>query len=92
MKRSTIALSIALASLLVACNSDNTDTTTSTNNKPFIISGVFQDSAVEGLEYSTTSNPSVQYTKADGFYLYQVGDEITFKIGGVVLGKAIATA
>ncbi|MEN9657229.1 MAG: hypothetical protein RL571_694 [Pseudomonadota bacterium] len=88
MKRSTIALS----SLLAACNSDNTETTTSTNNKPFIITGVFQDSAVEGLEYSTTSNPSVQYTKADGFYLYQVGDEITFKIGGVVLGKAIATA
>ncbi len=92
MKRSTIALSIALSSLLAACNSDNTDSTTSTNNKPFIISGVFQDSAVEGLEYSTTSNPTAQYTKADGFYLYQVGDEITFKIGGVVLGKAIATA
>ncbi|MDW5416848.1 esterase-like activity of phytase family protein [Iodobacter sp. CM08] len=92
MKRRTIALSIALSSLLAACNSDSTDTTTSTNNKPFIISGVFQDSAVEGLEYSTTSNPSAQYTKADGFYLYQVGDEITFKIGGVVLGKAIATA
>jgi hypothetical protein len=94
MKRTTlaIALGLALSSLLAACNSDNTDTTTNTNTKPFIISGVFQDSAVEGLEYSTTSNPSAQYTKADGFYLYQVGDEITFKIGGVILGKAIATA
>lgn len=87
-------LSIAISSLLLAgCNSDSSTTNTSTsNNKPFIISGVFHDAATEGLEYSTTSNPSAQYTNADGYFLYQSGDEITFKVGGVVLGKALASA
>ena len=89
MKRTALAL--ALSALLAACTTDSLPDDTAAA-KPQIISGVFLDAATEGLEYSTTSHPAVQYTQPGGFYFYQPGDEITFKIGGVVLGKATASA
>ena len=45
------------------------------------------DGVVEGLEYYTSSGLS-GLTNEDGWFSYHDGDDITFKVGGVVLGTA----
>lgn len=45
--------------------------------------GTFLDSPVEGLRYA-----SGKYTNADGHFRYKSGDNLTFKIGDIVLGQA----
>lgn len=47
------------------------------------------DGVVEGVEYFTTSGMS-GLTNQEGQFNYQDGDDITFKVGGVVLGTATA--
>jgi hypothetical protein len=51
-------------------------------------SGTFSDSKVKGLSYSTTSQSGD--TDAKGTFKYKDGEEVTFKIGGITLGKAKA--
>ncbi|MCP4881343.1 MAG: hypothetical protein GY905_12415, partial [Gammaproteobacteria bacterium] len=55
-----------------------------TTNASVLIDGV-----VEGVEYLTTSGMS-GLTNQEGLFNYQDGDDITFKVGGVVLGTATA--
>jgi hypothetical protein len=50
--------------------------------------GYFIDSPVEGLQYHTITWDST--TDSKGTFLYQDGEEITFSIGGVVLGRTQA--
>ena len=57
---------------------------TTTTNVSVLIDGV-----VEGVEYLTTSGMS-GLTNQEGLFSYQDGDDITFKVGGVVLGTATA--
>ena len=52
-------------------------------------SSVLIDGVVEGVEYFTTSGMS-GLTNQEGLFNYQDGDDITFKVGGVVLGTATA--
>ena len=52
---------------------------------PVTTTGVFLDSAVEGLTYQSGSNPSGT-TDANGTFMYMPGEILTFSIGGVVLG------
>ena len=51
--------------------------------------GIFIDGIVEGVEYSTNSGIN-GLTSKDGRFSYQTGDDITFKVGGVLLGTATA--
>ena len=51
--------------------------------------GVFLDSAVEGMKYSTTSGQE-GFTTAAGEFKYSEGDNIRFFIGGIDLGQTKA--
>jgi len=49
--------------------------------------GVFIDSAVEGLSYSTPTQAGT--TNAEGEFSYLAGEVVTFQIGATVLGSAM---
>ena len=48
--------------------------------------GVFTDSPVAGLHYQTATQSGV--TAADGSFLYQSGEVVTFSLGSLELGRA----
>jgi len=50
--------------------------------------GVFIDSAVQGLQYNTVKWSGI--TDANGRFVYQEGELITFSIGDVILGRTQA--
>lgn len=54
--------------------------------------GQFVDSPVEGLEYSSSSHPSGFRTNFNGNFDYEQGEEVTFKIGNITLGKKVLTS
>jgi hypothetical protein len=47
--------------------------------------GVFRDANVQGLEYTSGTLSGV--TGADGRFQYQMGSDVTFKVGAVTLGS-----
>ena len=53
-----------------------------------IQSGVFLDSTVQGLEYSSGATTGV--TDAAGTFKYEVGKTVTFKLGSVTMGTLTA--
>ncbi len=55
-----------------------------------VASGVFLDSAVQGLTYETTTQSGS--TDSNGTFAYQVGETVTFSIGSTVLGSATGKA
>lgn len=52
-----------------------------------IQSGVFTDSAVAGLSYTTSSGLS-GVTDQEGRFQFREGDKVTFKLAGVTIGEA----
>jgi hypothetical protein len=50
--------------------------------------GTFVDSPVQGLDYYSASSSGV--TAEDGHFMYQEGEMMTFAIGDVILGEAMA--
>jgi hypothetical protein len=52
--------------------------------------GVFKDSNVTGLNYTSGTVSGV--TAQDGTFNYQVGQQTTFKVGGLTLGSTVANA
>ena len=78
-------LLITSFSALVACGGGSgSGSTTPLATKQ----GVFVDSVVSGVAYSTQSKSGV--TDANGNYDYVEGETVTFSIGGIVLGTATA--
>lgn len=65
---------------LSACGGGDGETT------PSELQGVFLDSAVAGLAYSSGSLSGT--TGAEGSFLYEQGATITFKVGDIVVGTA----
>jgi hypothetical protein len=63
---------------LTACSSET----------PTLLTGVFIDSAVEGLHYQTATLSGT--TNIRGEYNYLPGETVTFSIGGIVLGSTPA--
>ncbi|WP_394172883.1 DM13 domain-containing protein [Thalassotalea litorea] len=59
--------------------------TTSTPD-PVVYAGQFIDAAVEGLTYSTDSSSGI--TDADGEFMYQASESVTFNVGSLELGSA----
>lgn len=55
-------------------------------NEPTTLTGVFIDSAVEGLHYQTPTHSGT--TSIDGEFEYINGESVTFSIGGIILGSA----
>jgi len=56
--------------------------------QPAVFTGVFLDSAVEGLSYTTTTNSGV--TNVLGEFSYQANEEVTFSIGDILLPAVAA--
>jgi hypothetical protein len=81
------SLSIAAALALSACGGGGSDTPTAVVGAQ---TGVFVDSAVEGLSYETSSGVKGT-TDAQGHFKYNEGDTVTFKVGGVTIGSGKAT-
>ena len=55
---------------------------------PALKEGVFEDSIVEGLEYETATESGV--TDSNGIFTYLDGETVTFTIGDIELGQALA--
>ena len=55
------------------------------NKKPRLLTGVFRDSPVHGLEYQTQTVGGL--TGEKGEFRYRSGETVTFSIGGLVLGS-----
>lgn len=70
------AITLAIAGLIQACSSGEN-----------LQSGVFVDSAVQGVSYSTTSGVSGT-TDENGRFRYLPGDQVTFKLSGLSLPSA----
>jgi len=49
------------------------------------LTGVFIDSAVEGLKFTTDSQSG--FTDENGSFQYRIGEEVTFSVGSIVLGR-----
>ena len=85
MEKAMLKIKLLLVSLfalaLAACGGSGSSSTVSV--------GTFTDAGlVSGLQYQTATQSGV--TDADGKFNYLPGETITFKIGNIVLGKAIA--
>lgn len=84
-------IAVAIGSLsLAGCgggSSSNTDSSTSSSNTDSS-TGVFVDSAVQGVAYQTTTQSGT--TNALGEYEYAAGETVTFSIGGVTLPPVAA--
>jgi len=52
-----------------------------------VLTGIFTDSAVEGLSFSTATQSGI--TDAAGTFMYIAGETITFSIGGTVIGEPV---
>jgi hypothetical protein len=78
-------LTAGLLLTLTACGGGGGDSTTTTET---VSTGAFIDSAVEGLQYETATRSGT--TNSLGEYDYLAGETVTFSIGGIVLGSAIA--
>lgn len=85
MNTNILAISI-LAISITACGGGDSSTSatekvTTPTSTPVIYTGVFIDSAVEGLNYQTESQSGK--TNTEGEFNYQLDEMITFSIGGI---------
>jgi len=86
-----ILLTIGVVTLtLSACGGSSNSTEPTSNNTPptpptsaTTYTGMFLDAAVEGLNYTTTSQSGK--TNADGEFVFQLDEDVTFSIGDIVL-------
>ncbi len=84
-----LCLLLAFSVLLSACGGGGDGGSSgSSNNTPSAETGVFTDSPVKGLYYSTPTQSGL--TNADGEFKYLPGETVTFKLGGTVLGSTQA--
>lgn len=82
---SVIALS---ASFFVACGGGggSSGSSTASSSSSGVNSGVLLDAAVEGIDYKTATLSGV--TDSLGTFKYKTGEQVTFSVGGITLGKA----
>ncbi len=81
---------VVLSMYLAACSSGSSGGAppAAAAPAPVVLTGIFTDSPVEGLSYSTATQSGV--TDAAGAFLYIAGETITFSIGGTVIGEPVA--
>jgi hypothetical protein len=63
-----------------------TPTTPTPPTTPTSATGKFVDAPVEGLKY--VSGGQSGFTGANGEFTYEIGQSVTFSVGGVVVGQA----
>ena len=77
-------LFILTSLILSACGGGS-----SSNSTPTAITGSYSDAgAVSGLQYSTATQSGT--TDSSGKFLYLPGETVTFSVGSIVIGKAVA--
>ncbi|MBE0499276.1 MAG: hypothetical protein IBX43_08570 [Campylobacterales bacterium] len=74
-----VAAVAALSFGLIGCGGGGSST-------PGTATGVFTDSKVDGIQY--TSGSSSGTTDQNGRFTYQIGSLVTFSIGGITIGSA----
>jgi hypothetical protein len=79
---------VAFTMLLSACGGGGGSSKPKTNPPPVIQTGVFVDAVVSGANYVTETQSGT--TNTAGEYNYIEGEHVTFSIGGIVLGTALA--
>lgn len=96
-----IILNAFFATTVAACGGSNSsenitpiivtsptpDPTITPTPTPVLADGIFKDSNVVGLSYSSGSQVGV--TDANGHFVYEIGESVTFYIGCITLGVAI---
>lgn len=82
-KMSIVGTVFSIALFITGCGGGGGSSSSSiaSNN-----TGLFVDSRVSGLEYSAISKSGI--TDSNGYFTYRSGEEVTFKIGNIILGKA----
>ena len=75
-------LSVAVGLMLNGCGG---------SDDPRVITGVFIDGAVEGIDYAKGSATPVS-THAKGEFTCEEGSTLTFSVGGLALGNALCAA
>jgi predicted enzyme related to lactoylglutathione lyase/catechol 2,3-dioxygenase-like lactoylglutathione lyase family enzyme len=77
-------LPVLMTLIMAGCGSKEDSTV------PALKSGVFIDSSVAGLSYSTTTQSGL--TNAEGTFQYREGETVTFSAGEIVLGSTVGKA
>jgi len=90
---------IILVCSISGCGGGGGGSTTTNIETPVVVeppstfTGIFLDSAVEGLQYKTSTNEGM--TNSDGEFMYQADESITFSIGGItfpaITAKSVIT-
>lgn len=77
-------------SILFSCSGDDPDVNPdpAEPEEPTVVTGIFVDSEVAGLQYSTETQSGV--TNSEGEYNYIDGETVTFSVGEITLGSAPA--
>jgi len=73
---------------ITACSGGSSSTATGADGSgsPNLLTGVFLDAPVAGLNYQTATMSGS--TDVDGTFMYHEGESVTFSIGDVMLGSA----
>lgn len=79
-KKISLSIVVTTALSFSGCGSSSSDDTVKKTTK----NGIFIDSHVQGIEYSTETQNGI--TDENGSFKYKDGETVTFKIGGINLG------
>ncbi|WP_424494650.1 hypothetical protein [Salinimicrobium sp. GXAS 041] len=79
-----------LASLLFSCSPEDDDTPVDPGGEETVQTGVFIDSEVAGLNYTTPTQSGT--TNSKGEFKYLDGELVTFSVGDIALGSAEASS
>jgi hypothetical protein len=85
-----LVAALLTTAMFFACGGGSSGGDESPGTTPTAATGIFKDSNVGGLQYTTSSGQSGT-TDAFGHYNYMTGDTVTFSVGGVALGSAVAS-
>lgn len=92
MKRKLVFLVAMIMLVFIAgCNGSSSDDT-GAEPGPSNPTGIFTDAPVQGLAYSAVPSGLSGFTNSKGEFEYQEGDNVTFRVGNLVLGSVRATA
>jgi hypothetical protein len=83
LSRSSVILSVIIALTVAACGGGSGGSSGATT-----ATGQFKDNNTSGLAYISGAQSGV--TATDGSFTYEVGQPVTFKIGGVTVGSISA--
>ena len=83
-----LSVVIALGLMTIGCGGGGGSSSPGgTDNAPVVMEGTFEDSPVEGLEFTTASKSGV--TDSEGTFTYRKGETVTFFIGDIILGQVM---